>query len=136
MSILQALRIRISYRFLHTITVFASILHSLHGFSIPKENNKYEIDEPIPPIPPDMPKVPVDNGVNLNLEDFGLKVKENLDQASWLARRDILRTLVKRIEIGKTHITIVFRVGPSPGVVSPRMDVLQDCRPRVHAHAG
>src|SRR5207237_7804972 len=70
-----------------------------------------------------------------HLEDFGLKVKENLDQASWLARRDILRTLVKRIEIGKTHITIVFRVGPSPGVVSPRMDVLQDCRPRVHENA-
>jgi site-specific DNA recombinase len=67
-----------------------------------------------------------------HLEDFGLKVKESLDQASWLARRDILRTLVKRIEIGKTQITIVFRVGPSPGVVSPRLDVLQDCRPHKH----
>ncbi len=71
-----------------------------------------------------------------HLEDFGLKVKENLDQASWLDRRDILRTLVKRIEIGKTHITVVFRVGPSPGVVGPRLDVLQDCRPRVDVLVG
>ena len=49
------------------------------------------------------------------LEDFATKVRDNLDQASWLDRRAILRALVKRVEIGKTHVTVVFRVGPSPG---------------------
>ncbi|RIA87027.1 hypothetical protein C1645_696416 [Glomus cerebriforme] len=52
MSILQALRIRISYKFLHTITIFASILHSLHGLptddlSIPNKNNKYGVGGPL-----------------------------------------------------------------------------------------
>jgi site-specific DNA recombinase len=70
-----------------------------------------------------------------HLQDFAVKVTENLDQITWVARRDILRTLIKRIEIGKTHITIIFRVGPSPGVVTSRLGVLQDCRPHVYAHA-
>jgi site-specific DNA recombinase len=69
------------------------------------------------------------------LEDFATKVRENLDQASWLDRREILRALVKRVEIGRTHVTVVFRVGPSPGAFSPSIDLSQHCRQRVHAYS-
>jgi site-specific DNA recombinase len=68
------------------------------------------------------------------LEDFATKVKENLDQASWLDRRDILRALVKRVEIGQAQVTIVFRIGPSPGASSPNIDLSQHCWQRVYAH--
>jgi site-specific DNA recombinase len=70
------------------------------------------------------------------LEDFAMKVRENLDQASWLDRRDILRTLVKRVEIGRTHVTIVFRVGPSPGMSNPNIDLSQHCWQRVDIPTG
>jgi site-specific DNA recombinase len=69
------------------------------------------------------------------LEDFATKVRDNLDQASWLDRRAILRALVKRVEIGKTHVTVVFRIGPSPGVPNPTIDLSQHCWQRVHAPA-
>jgi hypothetical protein len=50
MSILKASRIKLSYKFLHTITIFVSILHSLHGFptdvsSIP--DNNYGLPYPL-----------------------------------------------------------------------------------------
>src|SRR6266699_2241042 len=47
------------------------------------------------------------------LEDFAAKVRKNLDQVNWLDRRAILRALVKRVEIGRTHVTVVFRIGPT-----------------------
>src|SRR5208283_2503364 len=35
------------------------------------------------------------------LQDFAERVKEGLEEADWSTRRDIIRTLVKRIEIGE-----------------------------------
>jgi len=78
MSIFQALRIRVSYRFLHTITIFTSVFLSLHGiptagvFSISNENNKYEIG-PLFDLP-DSPTVPVGDDGGINLEEFGWKL--------------------------------------------------------------
>ncbi|GFR26121.1 uncharacterized protein TNCT_439381 [Trichonephila clavata] len=34
-----------------------------------------------------------------NLEDFSSNITSNLDNADWITKRDIIRTLVKRIEI-------------------------------------
>src|SRR5688572_19174276 len=78
MSIFQALRFRVSYRFLHTITIFAPILRSLHGlpttdvFLISNENNKYEIG-PLFDLP-NSPTVPVGDDDVINLEEFGWKL--------------------------------------------------------------
>jgi len=57
------------------------------------------------------------------LEEFSDKVKDNLDEADWLTKRDLIRTLVKRVEIGKDDVTIVFRVTPDPFVANPDQDV-------------
>jgi len=67
------------------------------------------------------------------LEDFAAQVEEGLETADWLARREIIRTLVSRVEIDHTQVNVVFRIPPDPFVVSPdSLDrgVLQHCRRR------
>ena len=46
------------------------------------------------------------------LEDFAEKVSEGLDQLDRAGRPDIVRALVKRIDIERGEIEIVFRVPP------------------------
>ena len=48
------------------------------------------------------------------LETFAAKVKDGLQHADFEIRRDIIRTLVKRVEVDEQHIRIVFRVSPMP----------------------
>lgn len=49
------------------------------------------------------------------LEEFASRVKSGLEQANWMARRDIIRTLVKRVEIEEKQVNVVFRVTPPEG---------------------
>ncbi len=67
------------------------------------------------------------------LEDFAAQLEESLETADWLTRREIIRTLVSRVEIDHTQVNVVFRIPPDPFVVSPdSLDrgVLQHCRRR------
>ncbi|HEY6410999.1 MAG TPA: recombinase family protein [Ktedonobacteraceae bacterium] len=47
------------------------------------------------------------------LEDFTSRVKEGLHAADWSTRREIIRALVKRVEIDHEQVHVVFRVGPN-----------------------
>ena len=47
------------------------------------------------------------------LETFASKVKEGLAEADWVTRREIIRTLVKRVEVDQEHVNVIFRVGPT-----------------------
>jgi site-specific DNA recombinase len=58
-----------------------------------------------------------------HLEEFSSKVKDSLDAADWLTKRELIRTLVKQVNIGKEDVTIVFRVIPDPFVVDPDRDI-------------
>jgi site-specific DNA recombinase len=65
------------------------------------------------------------------LEDFAVQVEDGLEAADWLTRREIIRTLVSRVEIDHTQVNVMFRVPPDPFVTSPdHLDrgVLQHCR--------
>ena len=54
------------------------------------------------------------------LESFAAKVQDGLQQADFQTRREIIRALVKRVEVDTEQIRIVFRISPtSPGNVSP-----------------
>jgi site-specific DNA recombinase len=55
------------------------------------------------------------------LEDFSAKVTKGLDDLDRAAMQDIVRTLVRRIEIGDSHIEVIFRVPSfdSPPGASP-----------------
>ena len=62
------------------------------------------------------------------LEDLAVKVKDGLAEADWLTKRELIRTLVKRVEIGKEDVQVVFRVVPLPFDSSPDGGNLQHCR--------
>jgi len=60
------------------------------------------------------------------LEDFAAQVKTGLDQADWRTRRDLMRTLVKRVEVDQSHVKVVCRVDSGLFVSSPGKKSLQD----------
>ena len=65
------------------------------------------------------------------LEDFAAQVRESTGRLSiGLLQRDLIRLLVKRVEIDRGDITVVFRVAPppDPGYGGSNEDSLQDCR--------
>jgi site-specific DNA recombinase len=61
------------------------------------------------------------------LEDFAARVQSGLTAMSWHDRREIIRALVKRIEVGTDQIRIVYRVSPPPFVSAPLGGAFQHC---------
>ncbi len=66
------------------------------------------------------------------VEEFSAKVKDGLAQLDWHGRRELIRTLIKRVEIDQQRINVVFRVGDStfPEGNDP---FLQHCRGRAES---
>jgi site-specific DNA recombinase len=58
------------------------------------------------------------------LEQFALKVSGGLAEANWSTKRELIRTLVKRVEIGK-EVNVVFRVASDPFDLGPERGSLQ-----------
>jgi site-specific DNA recombinase len=56
------------------------------------------------------------------LEEFVTKVQRNLATADWAMKREIMRALVRRVEIDKQEVTVVFRVGPDPSGSRPYLE--------------
>ncbi len=61
------------------------------------------------------------------LEEFALKVRGGLESADWQMRRELIRMLVKRVEVDADIVNVVFRVGADPFVHSLGRGVLPDC---------
>jgi site-specific DNA recombinase len=66
------------------------------------------------------------------LENFAHQMRDRIACVDWHQRRQLIRLLVKRIEINHEDIHVVFRVDPSPtpdgnGSGSGRDPFLQDC---------
>ena len=49
-----------------------------------------------------------------NLENFVARIGENLDQLDWQSKRDMIRCVVKRIELGNDEINVVYKVSKLP----------------------
>ncbi|WP_265034479.1 MULTISPECIES: hypothetical protein [unclassified Wolbachia] len=62
-----------------------------------------------------------------NLEGFSSSINSSLDNADWLTKRDIIRTLVKRIEINFENVNIVFRVKELPDSSHREKDQYLQC---------
>jgi site-specific DNA recombinase len=60
------------------------------------------------------------------LDEFGEKVRTGLDEMDWMGRRELIRTLVKRVEVEHEQVNVVFRIPPSLPY-SPTADCLQHC---------
>src|SRR3954471_1404521 len=52
-------------------------------------------------------------------EDFAQRVRGRMAEVGWSLQRDLIRTLVKRVEIDHDSINVVFRVAPSPSDPGP-----------------
>lgn len=73
-------------------------------------------------------KEQVDVQLFLNsFEDFAEQINESLTQANWQQRREILRALVKRVEVDNETVRIVYKVPPRPFVKGPQGGLLQHC---------
>ena len=79
------------------------------------------------------------------LNDFAEKVHNGLDGLDWNGMREIIRAMVRRVEINGDHVNVVFRVPPpSPpgghdhpsGTTPPSGRDRQDCRGLQHAPRG
>jgi site-specific DNA recombinase len=67
------------------------------------------------------------------LEEFAAKVQDGLAGADWQTRRELIRTLVKRVEIDQDQVTVVFRVNPDPSAENPDQEILHHCGGRVRS---
>jgi len=61
------------------------------------------------------------------LEAFTERIKSGLAESDWLTRREIIRSLVKQVEIDETHIRVVYRIDSLPFDQRPTRGMLQDC---------
>ncbi len=61
------------------------------------------------------------------LEEFARQVNEGLGAKDWQGQREIIRALVKRVEVEHNQVNVVFRVGPRPFVPGPDRGPLQHC---------
>ena len=68
-----------------------------------------------------------------HLHEFAQRVQEGLQEARWETQREILRALVKRVEIDDEAVRIVYKVDPRPFVEGPDGGRLQDRLGRDHA---
>ena len=60
-------------------------------------------------------------------------MSQGLEEADWLTRREIIRALVKQIEVRDSEVRIVYRVNTVPFAKGPTGGMLQDCRRRADA---
>jgi hypothetical protein len=64
------------------------------------------------------------------LETFAALVRDRLNEAEWIVKGDIIRTLVQRIEIDGQHVRVVFRLSPGRQDSSAKHSVGQHCLER------
>jgi len=62
------------------------------------------------------------------LEDFASTVHNGLEEADWARKRELIRALVKRVEVAPKEVHVVFRIDPHPEVSNPEKKSLQLCR--------
>jgi site-specific DNA recombinase len=64
------------------------------------------------------------------LDEFAARVKTGLHEADWQTRREIIRALVKRVEIDQEQVRVVFRVNPPPQ--APQLPSEKDSQSLLH----
>ena len=62
------------------------------------------------------------------LEAFATRVSQGLETLDWTGQRELIRTLVKRVEIAQDQIHVVFRIQPHAGESDLEKKSLQVCR--------
>jgi site-specific DNA recombinase len=61
------------------------------------------------------------------LQEFTARLDQGLEHADWATRREIIRALVKQIEVSADQIRLIYRVNAVPFVKGPSGGIAQDC---------
>ena len=61
------------------------------------------------------------------LEEFAKRVSQGLQEPDWDTRREVVRALVKEVEVDEQEVRIVYRVSPSPFEGGPQQGSSQHC---------
>ncbi len=61
------------------------------------------------------------------LEEFATVISNRLNQLDWNTQREIIRLLVKRVEVDTEQVNVVFRVCEVPEVPKSESEILQHC---------
>src|SRR5262245_17784232 len=67
------------------------------------------------------------------LEGFAKRVSQELQEPNWDTRREVVRAVVKKVEVDEQEVRIVYRVSPSPFEGRPQRRRSQHCWGRVDA---
>ena len=67
------------------------------------------------------------------LEDFAAQVHDGLAAADWTSKRELIRALVKRVEVTQDQVNVVFRVDQHPAEPGPGKKSLQLRRGSKHS---
>ena len=62
-----------------------------------------------------------------HFQEFADRVKDDLEAAPWSTRREVIRTLVKQVEIDNQEVRVIYRVNLDPFVDGPERGLLPDC---------
>jgi site-specific DNA recombinase len=62
-----------------------------------------------------------------HVEMFAQRVQAGLQDANWQTRRDIMRALIKHVEVGEDGVRVVYKVQPCPFDPSPQGGRSQHC---------
>ena len=63
-----------------------------------------------------------------HLDEFSRQLSEGIETLDWTSKREVIRALVKRVEIGKEDVRVVYKIGQLPFVQGPASGAsLQDC---------
>ena len=63
-----------------------------------------------------------------HLEAFQKQLANGLEELDWHARREVIRLLVKQVEIDRNEVRVIYKVSPPPFVSGPASGAcLQDC---------
>jgi len=71
-----------------------------------------------------------------HVEMFAERVQAGLQDADWHTRREIMRALIKQVEVGEDGIRVVYKVQPCPFDPSPERGSSQHCWRRDQSAAG
>ena len=61
------------------------------------------------------------------LKEFNSRVRAGLEEAGWEVKRDIIRALVKQVEVAREQVNVVFRVDPRPFDSRPERGMVHFC---------
>jgi len=70
------------------------------------------------------------------LDEFAAQVTQNLEALEWSRKRDIIRALVRRVEIALDQVQVVFRVDAFAGEADSEKKSLQLCKRSSNATLG